>query len=370
MKIAIDIRSTLKKKRTGVGQYTYNLLKNLAAVDDKNEYSLYVKKRLFSVDKKLPDIQARNFKFKVDRFSSGLDKTLGKVDVFHTPSQDLLNVNDAKIVVTVHDLIFKTFPAGHSKDALIMAEKQILNVIDKADRIICYSQSTINDLKLFYRIKDDKVSLIYVGIDRDVFYPIREEEKESAKAVLRQFGIKDKFILFVGTIEPRKNIGNLILAFNKLKKQNKIEHKLVVIGMKGWLYEKIFELYNKSEFKDDIIFLDYQPNNTLRNFYNLASVFVYPSFYEGFGFPILEAYSCAAPVVTSNISSCREIGEGAALLIDPNSVDDLSEKILRILDDNRLSDELRQKGLEKSKMFSWEATAKKTLDIYKEVLGQ
>jgi len=370
MKIAIDIRSTLKKRRTGVGQYTYNLIKNLALIDSKNQYSLYAKKRLFSLGKKLPDIRAKNFRFKIDRFNRGLDKSLGKVDIFHTPSQDLLDISGAKIVVTVHDLIFKTYPEGHSEDALKNAEEQVLNTVSKADKIICYSKSTVSDLKKFYDVDDKKIKLIYAGIDGEVFYPMDYQQIDKAKNKLQKFGINEKFILFVGTIEPRKNIGNLILAFNNLKKQNKIPHKFVIIGMKGWNYENILELYEKSEFKNEIIFLDYQPNETLKNFYNLADVFVYPSFYEGFGFPILEAFSCGAAVITSNTSSCKEVGEGAALLTDPTNVDELTQSIFNVLSDERIKNNLKNRGLEKSKMFSWQKTAQQTLEVYREVLNQ
>jgi glycosyltransferase involved in cell wall biosynthesis len=370
MNIAIDIRSTLKNTRTGIGQYTYNLVKNLSFIDNKNQYSLYAKKRLFSLGKKLPNISASNFIFRIDRFNRGLDRTLGKVDIFHTPSMDLLDITDAKIIVTVHDLIFKTYPQGHSKDALKNTERHLLHVLDKADRIICYSQNTVNDLKRFYNVEDKKIKLIYVGIDKKLFYVMDDKELKKAKTNLRRFGIDGRFILFVGTIEPRKNIDNLIFAFNNLKKKNNIAHKLVIIGMRGWLYEKTFELYNRSIFKNDIVFLGYQPNSSLKNFYNLADVFVYPSYYEGFGFPILEAFSCGTAVVTSNISSCKEIGQDAALLINPNDIDELSEAIFNIINDTKLKRDLKIKGLEKAKQFCWNDTAKKTLEVYKEVLNQ
>lgn len=370
MKIAIDIRSTLKKTRTGVGQYTYNLVKNLVKIDSENEYLLYSKIRLFNRDKKLPDIKARNLRHKIDRFNTGLNRTLDNVDIFHTPSQDMLNINGTKIIVTVHDLIFKMFAYGHSPDTIANAEKQILATITKADKIICYSKSTISDLQRLYSVSDRKIELVCVGVDRDNFYPMSQPELQEAKNIVDNFGIKENFILFVGTIEPRKNIGNLILAFNRLKSKNDVSHKLVIIGMKGWLYEEIFKLYKESKYKEDIVFLDYQPNNILKHFYNLADVFVYPSFYEGFGFPILEAFSCGRAVVTSNVSSCREIGDQAALLVEPNNVEELSEAILKILSDSKFKENLERKGLEKSKLFSWQETARETLKVYEEVTGQ
>ncbi|HOX55132.1 MAG TPA: glycosyltransferase family 1 protein [Candidatus Omnitrophota bacterium] len=370
MKIAIDIRSTLKKTRTGVGQYTYNLVKNLVSLDREDDFLLYSKIKLFSRDKSLPDIKASNIRHKIERFSAGLDRTLGKVDIFHSPSQDMLNIKGAKIVVTVHDLIFRMFDYGHSKDAIASSERQILDTIAKADKIICYSKSTISDLQRLYNVPDKKIELVYVGVDRDNFYPMAEQEIQKARNIVGDFGVKEDFILFVGTIEPRKNIGNLILAFNALKEKNNIPHKLVIIGMKGWMYEKVFKLYDESKHKKDIMFLDYQPNNILNNFYNLADVFVYPSFYEGFGFPILEAFSCGRAVITSNVSSCKEIGEEAALLIEPNSIDEISSAILRILSDNKLKEDLQRKGLEKSRPFSWQETARKTLQVYREVAGK
>ncbi|MBM3252069.1 MAG: glycosyltransferase family 4 protein [Candidatus Omnitrophica bacterium] len=370
MKIGIDIRSTLKRRRTGVGQYTYNLIKNLAFIDNSNQYFLYAKKRLFSQDKKLPNIKVKNFQFKIDRFNKGLNRILGRVDIFHTPSQDLLDIAGVKIIVTVHDLIFKTYPQGHCENTIKNAESQLLNVISRADKIICYSQSTISDLKNYYNVDDNKIKLIYPGVDKEVFYPMQSWETKKTQKKLKKFGINGKFILFTGTIEPRKNIGNLILAFDNLKKQYHFPHKLVIIGMKGWLYEKIFSLYKQSEFKADIIFLDYQPNNTLRDFYNLADVFVYPSFYEGFGFPILEAFSCGTAVVTSNVSSCKEVAEGAALLVNPDNIDEITEAISKIIKDKELKNQLSNAGLEQSLMFSWQSTARETLEAYEEVLNQ
>jgi glycosyltransferase involved in cell wall biosynthesis len=184
--------------------------------------------------------------------------------------------------------------------------------------------------------------------------------------IREKYNLPHKFILYLGNIEPRKNLGGLIRAYNHLRREQPdlSEYKLVIAGATGWKIGDTFVELNNSPYKDDVIFLGYVDKNDKAALYNLATVFVYPSFYEGFGFPPLEAMACGLPVVTSNISSLPEIVGGAALTIDPYNVQALSQAMIQVLDNEGLRDELSIKGLERAKNFSWQKTAQQYLDLF------
>ncbi|MCA9409338.1 MAG: glycosyltransferase family 4 protein [Candidatus Omnitrophica bacterium] len=368
MHIAINCRSFLKKKYTGIGRYAYHLVKSLSEIDTRNAYSLYAKKGIFNLTKRVPRFGPANFLSKIDRFNVGPEKFLGKIDIYHSPSPSTLDVNNgAKVVVTVHDLIFKTFPQGHTQKTLDETDKQFKNIGEKAAKIICCSKNTVRDLQKYFNIKKNKISMVYQGVDKNLFYLIGREEEKYAVKLLRNKGIHEPFILSVGTIEPRKNLENILHAFDKLRTRKQFQGKLVVIGMKGWMSESIYGLIRKLELKEHVIFLGYLSDPELRMFYNKAEAFVFPSFYEGFGFPIVEAFCCGTPVVTSNVSSCPEVAQDAAMIVDPYDPESISQGIAQIINDQEVKNMLREKGLRRAGDFNFRKTAKKTLDIYKEV---
>lgn len=267
----------------------------------------------------------------------------------------------------MHDLIFKTFPQGHTQKTIESTEKQFCNIVKQASKIICVSQNTIDDLHRHFNLDQNQTSLVYQGVDKGIFYPMEQEENCLAQKIIRAKGIDGKYILSVGTVEPRKNLENLIYSFNLLKNKKKFTGKLAIIGMQGWMSEGVMTLVQKLDLKNDIVFLGYLTDAELRYFYNNAEVFVFPSFYEGFGFPIVEAFCCGAPVVTSNVSSCPEIAQEAALKIDPYKPSDISEAIEKVLEDSKFRRSLREKGFVRSADFSFRKMAKETLDVYKDV---
>lgn len=364
MRIAINCRSFLLRNYTGVGRYAYNLVKSLSEIDQKNEYWLYAQKKYFDFKRRVPRVAAHNFSVKVDWFNQGLSKILVPVDIYHSPSIDSINIPKAKIVVTVHDLVFKTYPHGYTPQARELADKQLSQIVSRADKIICCSQNTMNDLKQNFSVKDGQVCLVYQGVDKNIFYPLKEQERQSARGILAKRGIGESFLFFVGTIEPRKNLQNLLLALSILKQKNKFKGKLVVSGMKGWMIEGLAEVIKKFSLTDDVIFLGYVSDADLRALYNLCEVFVFPSFCEGFGYPIVEAFSCGATVVTSNVSSCPEIAGDAALWADPYNPDEMAGAILRLLEDPDLKEVMRRKAFNRSRDFSFEKTAVETLAVY------
>ncbi len=373
MKIGIDIRSILKKTLTGIGTYTINLIDALAEFDTKNSYYLYSRKNFLDFKRHLPKLPAGNFFHCVDYFKRGPDSLLSDVDMFHTSSYDLDKPKRAKYIVTIHDVVVKAYPFGHSKQTIEQLDEQLKRILNEADILIADSYNTKTDLMKFYGVPESKVTVIYPGVVlNSACADTRSEvcsgyEDETLKGKFR-LGTQplgcSEYILFVGTLEPRKNIQGLIKAFNWLKKEFKIKHKLYITGMKGWMYENIFKAYEESGLKKEIVFTGYRKGQPLRNLYQNASVFVYPSFYEGFGFPIVEAFSFGVPVVTSKTSACGEIAGESALLIDPNNYEEIGEAILKLVNDETLRKELSQKGMNRAREFSRTKTASEFFKLF------
>jgi glycosyltransferase involved in cell wall biosynthesis len=371
MRIAVNCQSFVKKQYTGIGRYAYHLVKNLSEIDTRNEYKLYARKGPLSFNKKAPRFAARNFTTCVDWRGRGFVKTIKAADLCHFPSPGPLRVPPgARIVVSVHDVIFKAFPQGHTKETILAGEEQFAEIRKKADKVICCSRATALDLKKYFQIPDDRIELVYQGVDKDIFRRLDEKEMASAGKVLARHGVKEPFILSVGTIEPRKNLVSSIRAFHALKAGKEFSGQLVVAGMKGWLNDGLTALIDELGFTRDVIFLGYVSDTELCALYNKAEAFVFPSFYEGFGFPILEAFCCGAPVVTSNVSSCPEVAGDAALTVDPGSFKEIADAVSRILADEGLRKTLREKAFKRARDFDFRKTAQETLRVYESVGGR
>ena len=349
MKIAIDIRSTLKN-RTGIGKYTLGMINAIAVLDKKNTYYLYSQKKILDFKRRLPRLPGRNFSHYVDYFKKGPEGVLPDVDVFWASAYDLHRPKGARFIVTVHDVIIKAYPHGHSKRTIEEIDEKLKRVLSEADAIAADSCNTKSDLMRFYGTPDSKIHVIYPGVN------ITNHESRITN--------HENYILFVGTLEPRKNVDGLIRAFDLLKKESGIRHRLYIVGMKGWMYEDIFRAYEKSEFKKDIIFKGYVEEKELERLYQRASVFVYPSFYEGFGLPIVEAFSYGIPVVTSKTSSCGEIAGDSALLVDPKDHREIASSVKRLINDQDLRQELINKGIERAKEFTSTESARQLVNLF------
>jgi glycosyltransferase involved in cell wall biosynthesis len=367
MHIAINCRSFSKKEFTGIGRYASSLVNALAEIDTANRYSLYTSRGFSRIKRTFPLARARNFSVRCDWLRRGPWKTLKSVDVYHAPSPEVINGAAAKVVVTVHDLIYKTYPQGHTPQTLRLTERQFASFIPKAAKIICSSQSTLNDLRAYFSVEQSRACYIHQGVDKNIFYPIEERQMRIAQEAVRLKGVEGPFLLFVGTIEPRKNLQGALKAFAWLKQKRIFKGKLAVIGMPGWKSEGLSALIDQLGIRPDVVFVGFVTNDELRAFYNLAEVFVFPSFYEGFGYPILEAFSCKAAVVASNVSSCPELAGDAALTVDPNSPEDIARAVARILGDEALKSSLREKALQRASAFDNLKMARATLKVYEEV---
>jgi len=365
MRIAVNCRSILLNHQTGIGRYTYHLLDSLGKIDAANTYILHAPKPLFSFKRQLPDFSKyKNLKPYNDYFKAGV----GACDVYHFPCPDLIGAPKGKCVVTIHDLIYKTYPQGHTPQAIEQTDTHMKEIVLKADRIICVSENTRRDLHSSFKISPEKTTVVYNGVDHHLFYPFSKDERIKAASQLAELGVKAPFILYVGTIEPRKNLQGLLESFAALKERNIFQGQLVVVGMKGWMVENTASLIKQLGIEEDVIFLGFINDAHLCQLYNMTEVFVFPSFYEGFGFPILEAFACGAAVVTSNTSSCAEIASSTALTVDPKDIQAMSGAIEKVLKDKEFKASLQQAGIKRAREFSFEKMAQATLNVYQGLL--
>ncbi|TET54003.1 MAG: glycosyltransferase family 1 protein, partial [Actinobacteria bacterium] len=266
-------------------------------------------------------------------------------------------------VLTVQDLAFLRYPEFYTWKNKTYMKSVASFSIKNADALITTSENTRKDLIDLLMVKEDKIFVIYPGVD-SIFKPASAQDKEKVK---KKFGLPQNYILAVGTLEPRKNLSCLLKAFALLKKKSDFDFKLVIVGEEGWLYKRIFNDIKKQDLEKETIFTGFIQDKDLPAIYSGASVFVYPSLYEGFGLPALEAMACGTPVVCSNTSSLPEVVGKAALKANPEKPEEFANAISKIVSDANLAKELSKMGYERAKQFSWEKTAKETLSVYKKI---
>ena len=386
MTIGIDIRVLTRGTRTGVEEYAINLLNFLLPLDKKINYKLFYN-AYRKVELNYPWVNLDNVEIKKLKFPNRalffsnrwfyqpkIDRLLKKVDVFFNPHFFVAPISSkCKKVVTFHDLSFELYPEFFSLSKRVW-QKILMNTkkeAKEADQIIAVSNSTKQDLIDLYKIQEGKIKVIYSGIEQKLKADLQPSKFLEIK---KKYHLPDEFILYFGTIEPRKNLIGLIKAFEKLReyKTNVCEFstnisnvKLVIAGEKGWLYKDVFKTAQQSRFSKEIIFTGFVDNNDKLYLYNLASLFVYPSFYEGFGFPPLEAMACGVPTITSNLSSLPETVAKSAIMIDPYNIDEFALAMEIGLKDKNLRKKLKEEGIKQVKKFSWQKCAQETLDILK-----
>lgn len=375
MNIAIDIRCLMEKQLTGVGEYTLNLLKKLFEQDNRNEYYLFfnssknIKSSItrlnhknvhyckFHWPNKMLNLSLKLFKYpKLDRWIQTKFGT-PKLDLFFFPNISFLSVS-CPYLITAHDLSFEFFPEFLSWERRLW--HKIINpekLFSKASHIISVSQNTKTDLINHYKIDSTKITTIYSGLSEN--YRRIDENDVRIRKIKQKYSLPDKFILFLGTIEPRKNIQGLIEAYKLLEKTEQNLPTLILVGKLGWKFKEIIK-YTSNDSK--LRFINYIREQEKKYFYNSASLFVYPSFYEGFGFPPLESILCGCPVITSNNSSMLEICGDKAILIDPSNIQDMADAMKTVLKNQKILD----RGLDSERIrqdYNWTKTAQKILTI-------
>lgn len=383
MRIGIDVRCLAEGKRTGVEEYTLALLRELFESDKVNQYVLFYnawqgRYKDFSWIEPYGNVELKVFRFPNKLLNlclwylhfPKLDKLIGGVDIFFLPNLNFVAVSkEAKLVVTAHDLSFEKFPETFSwKQRIWHFFVNFRDLAKRADHIISVSDSTKDDLVTEYKIVPEKVSVIHSGID-ERFRNIDRNNTELLR-IKQKYSLPYKFILFLGTFEPRKNIVALLQAYDALMEQGNTEvkkYELVLAGTRGWKYQEIFQAIENSAHKEKIHLPGFIEDDDKVAVYNLSSVFVYPSLYEGFGFPPLEAMSCGVPVISSHASSLPEIIGTAGIMIDPYQPDELLKALLSLTENNEFSGSLQKKGLLQAKKFSWQKAADETRKVFEKL---
>lgn len=376
MKIALDATyaGQSSSQKGGIYQYIFHLVQALSEVDKENKYllffsffrnkhrqttdefySLFKKAGYGRKDCRIPSLIWKRLQFPIELFT-------GKIDLFHGLFDYVPRMLSGKSIVTIHDLAYLRRPEFLGSKRVKWKYKETPLAVRRADAIITVSNFSKNDLIKLLGIPEEKIWVTPHGVSPD-FTPI--QDKEILERIKIKYRIKENYILFVGVLQPNKNIVKLLEAFSLLKNSCKLEHQLVIAGEKGWLYEDIFKKYNELKLGDTVIFTGYVPDGDLPALYSGADLFILPSQLEGFGIPVLEAMACGTPVVTSNTCALPETAGDAAILVKPDSVHEIAGGIYQVLSDNNLQASLRQKGFAHAKKFTWENTAKMTLEVYR-----
>ena len=372
MRIGIDYTAAVHQ-RAGIGRYARGLVRALAQLDRENEYLLLVAGRPKEEGTFPPNFRLRYLPLSPHwatilwqrlRVPLPADLFTGPLDLFHSPDYALPPLRRGKRVLTIHDLSFLRYPEGADPRLRWYLTQAVPRSIGQADLVLADSQNTKSDLIELLGVEVGRVEVLYPGVE-ERFHPLDEGSLAPVRA---RYSLDFPFILTVGTLEPRKNHVGLLQAYSLLK--GRYPHRLVIAGGKGWLYEGIFQEVERLSLEERVFFLGYVPEEDLPALYNLADLFVFPSLYEGFGLPPLEAMACGTPVVVSDLSSLPEVVGDGALLVPPQEVEALAEAMEKALSDPSLREELRSKGLERARRFTWSEAAKRLLAIYKRVGGE
>ncbi|MFA6492780.1 MAG: glycosyltransferase family 1 protein [Patescibacteria group bacterium] len=372
MKIAIDASRAVNEK-AGIGRYTLELIKKLIEIDKENQYLLlfsFMREDAYKT-KIIKSLKSANVKTKVFKIPGNLKEKvwgwqmpwfkhlLGDADIFYAPSFFEVNMGlNIPQVVTIYDLTTFLFPEHRGQEVSERLNLRTRKACQKAVKIIAISESTKNDLEKHLKIKQAKIKVVYPGKNE------LPEPVKNLPSTLKN----GSYILAVGTIEPRKNLTGLFKAYALLPIKLQEKYPLVIVGAEGWNEEETFNTFNHLKLEGKVKFLGFVPDSMLAKLYKEAAVFVYPSLYEGFGFPVLEALSYGVPVVTSSVSSLPEVAGKAAVLVNQEDPKSISSGLQRLLEHKQEADDLRKIAKIQADKFSWEKAAKETLKVFKEVL--
>ncbi|MBM4466142.1 MAG: glycosyltransferase family 4 protein [Chloroflexi bacterium] len=390
MLIGIDASRSVAQEPTGTESYSLNLIRHLLALPSDHRYRLYFN-RPPSFPPKVGgeeggaatlrpcDLRIVPFPRLWTHLRLSWEMARRPPDLLFVPAHVLPIVHPRCSVVTIHDLGYLYYPEAHRPLDRFYLDLSTRYNAHAATHLIADSSATRRDLVERYGSEPDKITVVYPGYDEATFRPVRDEE--AIEAVKARYHIAGDYILFVGTLQPRKNLVRLIEAFANMQvgkhasgqvdanlQTCKLANlRLVIAGKKGWLYQEIFRLVEELGLEGKVVFTDYVPEGNLPALMSGARLFVFPSLYEGFGLPVLEAMACGIPVVCSNTSSLPEVAGDAAVLVDPLDVEGLAVAMERVLGDEELRAELIRRGFEQARKFSWETCARETLDVLESV---
>ena len=363
MKIGIDVSQIVYG--TGVSRYTEELVKNLVRIDSNNQYILFfssLRQKIFNFQFSIfnKNVIIKNFKLPPTLLDLlwnrwhvvDIENFMGQIDIFHS-SDWTQPPAKAKKVTTVHDVSFLRYPESFPQKIIEVHQRRLKWVKKECDRVIVDSRTTKDDLVRLLGFNEKRIRVVYLGVDK--------LKVQSAKLKVKE----GNYFLYIGTLQPRKNLLRLIRAFGEIRDREGV--KLVIGGKKGWLYEEIFEEVKRLNLQDKVIFKGFVSEEEKISLMQNALAFVYPSLYEGFGMPVLEAMSAGCPVITSNISSLPEVAGKAALLVNPHKTEEIVSAMKKVMIDSALRRELSEKGRKQANKFTWKKTAQETLKVYQEL---
>ena len=366
MRIGFDAR---KLHDFGIGTYIRNVLRGLARLDRETEFVLLCRPAdqgiLSTLGENFRAVaeSARNYSI-AEQFRIPWALRREGVTLFHAPHYVLPPLVTCRSVVTIHDCIHLMFPQYlPNRLALLYARTSMSLAARRATRVITVSESSKRDILRFFDTDPDKIAVIYNAFDDRFGVEPREED---VVRVRERYQLHDEFVLYAGNVKPHKNLERLIEAFNIVRMRGMDRLKLVMIGDEISKYAALRRAVHRHQLHKDVRFLGYMPEETLAVMYRLAGVFVFPSLYEGFGLPPLEAMASGTPVVTSNVSSLPEVAGDAAVLVDPYDPNAIADGIERVLTDEALRRDLRRKGLARARQFSWEQSVGRIHAIYQQ----
>ena len=364
MRIGVDAR-LMQHQPAGITRYTRHLLQELAKLNKHDEFITFQHRR-----HRTPLIEQANFRRStlfapvhshLEQWMLPLELARFSLDLLHSTDFIPPLYTAVPTVITVHDLAFLHWPHFLTKDSAAYYG-QIDRAVRHAHHIIVPSESTKQDLTAMLGVPSVKISVIYEAAD-ELFVPLPLAETRAE--VMAKYHLPDSFILFVGTIEPRKNVDGLLRAFHHLRSKYGVnDTALVIAGGSGWLYNETLELIRELKLEQSVFLVGRIVDEELHKLYVSARCHVHPAHYEGFGLPPLEAMACGTPTIVSNVSSLPEVVGDAALLVDPSNWEEIAVAIHRLLNDAQLHAELREKGLQRARYFSWESAARRTMEVY------
>jgi glycosyltransferase involved in cell wall biosynthesis len=366
----------LSDRRTGLGVFSASLLDELSKIDVENEYLVLYGSAMVSSLKGIRDLTPEQIQFAgaFSSFSRHL-RTLRhrwfpprflvqhvRPDIYHEMNYVPVLKGD-RTITTIYDMSFRICPERLPKKRVIWLEMNARRM-KAVDHVLTISRSASSDIQDLLGVPEDRITIAYPGVN-----PIfrSAEHSRNRPIIINGISLQKPFVLYVGTIEPRKNIDLLIRAFRLVRQELSGELTLVLAGGKGWLYRSLFSLTEQLELANSVKWMGYVRDEDLPTLYQSASVFCYPSHYEGFGMPVVEAMACGCPVVTSNRPSLREIVGDAAITVDPSDVEELAHALCRVLSDSEIGLKLRFQGLQQASRFTWSSTAEQVLCMYRKV---
>lgn len=356
-------------RSAGISWYIYHLIQHLEPTPDL-QYTIYLSEaraqfaHCARVCSRLPTHQPL-VRILWEQFIQPIELRRARIDLLHALAFAGPLAISIPWIVTIYDLSFMRYPDSFNPLNRIYLTWAVRHAARRADALIAISESTKRDLVELVGARPERIHVIHCGKDATFAPPTDRAALEVWRAAR---GVPDKMILFVGTIEPRKNIVRLLRAFARAKRAARLPHRLVLIGARGWKYAEVDRTIAQENLADDVWFVGYVPQDELPRWYQAADAFVYPSLYEGFGMPPLDAMASGTPVITSNAASLPEVVGDAALQISPTNEDALADAIIRVLTDHALREQMIARGLEQAARFSWTRAAQETMALYRAVL--